>query len=126
MDRAWSNRYKLGIEYERVYLDFDDCLCVQGKLNPNVVKFVIQAMNQGKKVCLLSRHRDGPLADKLKLLRIADLFDEVRQIDADRSKADFVRENSIFIDDSFSERLEVSKKGIPVFAVDAIEALLSD
>jgi ATP-grasp in the biosynthetic pathway with Ter operon len=126
MDRAWSNRYKLGIDYKRVYLDFDDCLCTQGKLNPNIVKFVIQAINQGKKVCLLSRHRDGPLADKLKQLRISDLFDEVHQINADRSKADFVREDSIFIDDSFAERLEVSKKGIPVFSVDAVEALLSN
>jgi hypothetical protein len=126
MDRAWSNRYKLGIDYKHVYVDFDDCLCIQGKLNPNVVKFVVQAVNQGKRVSLLSRHRDGPLGDKLKSLRVADLFDEVLQIDQDRSKADFVREDSIFIDDSFAERLEVSKKGIPVFAVDAVESLLDD
>ncbi len=126
MDRAWSNRYRLGIDYDRVYLDFDDCLCIEGRLNPNVVRFVVQAINRGKRVCLLSRHRDGPLADKLKKLRVADLFDEVHQIGDGQSKADFVGPGSIFIDDSFAERLEVGRKGIPVFAVDAVEALLDE
>jgi predicted ATP-grasp superfamily ATP-dependent carboligase len=127
MDRAWSNRYKLKIDYKQVYIDFDDCLYIDGKVNPNVVKFLIQAINQGKKVCLLSKHREGPLAAKLKELRILDLFDEVRQIGDGCSKAEFVSEDSIFIDDSFTERQDVARKrGIPVFAVDAIEALLTD
>jgi hypothetical protein len=92
----------------------------------NVVKFLIQAINQGKKICLLSRHREGHLAAKLKELRILDLFDEVRQIGDGCSKAEFISEGSIFIDDSFGERQDVARKrGIPVFAVDAIEALLT-
>jgi predicted ATP-grasp superfamily ATP-dependent carboligase len=127
MDRAWSNRYKLKIDYKHVYIDFDDCLCIDGKVNSNAVKFLVQAINHGKKICLLSRHREGPLAAKLKELRILDLFDEVREIGNGCSKAEFVREDSIFIDDSFTERQDVARKrGVPVFAVDAIDSLLTD
>ena len=43
-------------------------------------------------------------------------------------KSDYIkRENSIFIDNYFKERLEVKEKlGIPVFDVDAIECLIDD
>jgi hypothetical protein len=127
MDRAWSNRYRLKIDYKQVYIDFDDCLCINGKVNPTAVKFLIQAINQGKRTCLLSRHCEGPLAARLKELRVLDLFDEVRQIRDDCSKAEFVSGDSIFIDDSFAERQDVARKrGIPVFAVDAIDALLNE
>jgi hypothetical protein len=126
MDRAWSNKYKLRIDYQHVYIDFDDCVCIDGMVNPNAVKFLIQAINQKKRTHLLSRHREGPLLDKLTRLRIRDLFDDVQQIDEGCSKADVVSQDSIFIDDSFAERQAVAKRGIPVFSVDAIEALLTD
>lgn len=126
MDRAWSNRYRLAIDYQHVYIDFDDCVCIGGQVNPTAVKFLVQAINQNKQIHLLSRHREGVLLDRLARLRIRDLFDEVLQIEEGRSKADFVQEDSIFIDDSFAERQAVAQKGIPVFAVDAIEALLTD
>jgi hypothetical protein len=80
MERAWSNRYKLKFDYTRVFIDFDDCLGIDGKVNANAVKFLIRAINSGKEICPLSRHREGPLEAKLKKLRILDLFDEVRQI----------------------------------------------
>ncbi|QDU96818.1 ATP-grasp domain-containing protein [Lignipirellula cremea] len=126
MDRSWSSRYKLNIEYSHVYIDFDDCVCMDGMVNPSVVKFLIQAINQKKQIHLLSRHSQGPLVEELARLRIRDLFDEVRQIGTDCSKADFVKDDSIFIDDSFAERQDVAKKGIPVFSVDAVEALMMD
>ncbi len=126
LDRAWSNRYRLKLQYDHVYLDFDDCLCIDDRLNPLAMRLVIQAVNQGKRVHVLSRHRKGCLKERLKQLRILELFDEVIQIEAAHSKADFVVPNSIFIDDSFAERQAVAEKQIPVFAVDAIESLLED
>ncbi len=124
LDRAWSNRYRVELQYDHVYLDFDDCLVIDGRLNELVMRFVVQARNEGKQLHILSRHQAGPLTEKLRDLRVLDVFDEVLQIDATTCKSKFIRPNSIFIDDSFAERTAVAACNIPVFSVDAVECLL--
>jgi hypothetical protein len=125
MDRALNNRYKIDIEYENVYLDFDDCLVVDGKINTQLISFIYQCVNERKKVFLISRH-SGDLYKKLSELRLDKLFDDVYHITDASSKSKFITStNSIFIDDSFSERKEVQESlGIFVFSIDSVEALL--
>ncbi len=125
IDRALKNVYRHDISYDVVYLDFDDTVFVKNILNPKAIYFIVQSINFGRKVVLISRH-NGDLIYKLKELRIDSLFDEVYHLKDNELKSDFIsNKNSVFIDDSFAERSDVhSKLGIPVFDVDMIDMLI--
>jgi len=103
MDRALCNRYKLDIEYSHVYVDLDDCLIVDGKVNYELVAFLYKAIDEDKHICLITRHR-GDLQATLKQYRLTQLFDEIVHVTDGRPKADFMTaEKAVFIDDSFAE-----------------------
>ncbi|MDH5217052.1 MAG: ATP-grasp domain-containing protein, partial [Gammaproteobacteria bacterium] len=126
IDRALFSRYSSSYEYSNVYIDFDDTIIVNNTVNTTVMKFLYQSKNFGKKVVLLTRHcRD--IHESLRSFSISDLlFDEIFVLTNKENKSDYIdRQNSLFIDDSFSERKEVHDKlKIPVYALDALESLL--
>ena len=127
LDRSLRNRYANTIDFNTVYLDYDDTVIIDNKVNDVAMQFVYQMLNKGKKIILLTKH-DGDLKSHLKLFRIAEnLFDEICHLKMDEMKVDFIKEtNAIFIDNAFAEREAVLKnKGIPVFDVDAIEYFIA-
>ena len=95
------------------------------KLNSELIQLLVQALNKGKEIILLTRHRGG-LVKALHELRLSNFFDRVVHLDGDEPKSNHINKQcSIFIDDSFDERYEVYKnKGIPVFSLDAVSGLL--
>lgn len=126
VDRALISRYSNEINYNSVYLDFDDTLVVENRVNAYLIMFIYQAINKGKKVFLLSKHKDE-IENTLRKYRISkNLFDEIIIIDKNEEKSDYIEnKDSIFIDDSFSERKKVKNNcGIPVFDLDMIESLV--
>jgi hypothetical protein len=125
MDRALHSRFKLGIKFDHVYVDFDDCLLIDGKINTCLIGFLFQCLNEGVQVHLLTRHA-RQIRETLAKHRIERLFDSVIHLRNGERKSSFIKhEGAIFIDDSFSERAEVSSScKIPVFAPDAVESLL--
>jgi hypothetical protein len=126
IDRALFSRFKINYEYERVYIDFDDTLVVGGSVNTEAIRFLYQARNQGKRISLLSRHREN-ITDTLRKFAICEsLFDEINVLRDRQRKSDLIAPGlAIFIDDSFAERKEVfDARHIPVFGLDAIESLL--
>lgn len=125
-DRAFSNKYRLGIEYDTVYIDFDDTITYKDTVNINTIAFVYQCLNQGKKLILLTRH-EMEIYKSLKEYHIDDtIFKEIIHIKDGTNKSNYItEEKAIFIDDSFRERYDVSEKcKIPVFDNDGIEALI--
>lgn len=126
VDRAFYNAYKLNIEYEYVYVDFDDTIIIEDKVNEDIIKFLYQAVNKGKKLILLSKHINDIYKDLIKYKISKELFEEIIIIPKNKEKAMFIEHNnSIFIDDSFTERKKVfCAKKIPVFDVDMIECLI--
>ncbi|MDB6059018.1 MAG: carbamoylphosphate synthase large subunit short form, partial [Verrucomicrobiales bacterium] len=54
VDRALFNRFRLGVEYDTIYLDFDDTLICRGEVNRDVLLLLYQAARQGKKVHLVT------------------------------------------------------------------------
>ena len=124
-DRALESRFIIDLHYEHVYVDYDDCLLVDEKINLQMVTFLHQCINNGIGITLLTRHA-GDLAASLKRHRIGQLFDAVIKIEDRTPKSAFVTvPRAIFIDDSFAERLDVQNRvSIPVFAPDAVESLL--
>lgn len=125
IDRALENRYKHDISYRHVYLDFDDLVVFEDKVNPAVMAFVYQCLNQGKKVHLLTRHA-GDLHAALGRYHLDGVFDDVVWIQDGSPKADHITESeAIFIDDSFAERLAVHKgRSIPTFDGHMLESLM--
>lgn len=124
MDRALCNRYAHDIRFQSLYIDLDDTLVCDGKVNLEVMKLIFKSLNEKKHVSLITRHREN-LENTLRKFRIAELFDEIIHIQKNEKKSDFiVRSDAIFVDDSFSERQEVAlKHGIPTFDSSMIEAL---
>lgn len=125
IDRALTSCFKIDYDYRHLYIDLDDCLICDGKVNFAAVALLFKCINRGVQVHLLTRHA-GSLDATLKQHRLAGLFDSVVRLGNGERKSDFIEHtNAIFIDDSFAERREVAESlGIPVFAVDAIECLL--
>lgn len=127
LDRALGNKYRIDLSYDKVYLDYDDTLIVDGKVNLQMIQFLYQCINQGKKLFLLTKH-DGDLETELQRYRIAGIFDQVYHISRSEQKTDYIdAQDAIFIDDSYNERRMVHEaKKIPVFDTHMIECLLEE
>jgi len=127
VDRALFNRFQLGLDYDTIYLDFDDTLICRGEVNRYVLLLLYQAAQQGKTVHLLTRH-DGDIHQSLAQAKIhPGLFKSIQKLDWQKEKFQLMRsgEKAIFIDNSFVERRKVkSQSGMPVFDVDAVPSLL--
>ena len=126
MDRALDNVYKINVNYDTVYVDYDDCLILDKRnVNTELVKFLYSALNNKKKIILITKHI-GDLEGELNSFRLSGLFDEVIHIEPNEEKVDYIKFlNSIFIDDSFMERKKVKEKfNINVFSPDMVCTLV--
>lgn len=125
IDRSLCSKYKTNIKYKNVYIDLDDTLIIKNKINTSVIKYIYQCKNEGKKIYLITKHKYN-LKKTLKKYMIPDIiFNKIIHLKMNENKYSFIQNNSIFIDDSFSERQEVYKQiKIPVFSLDTIEILL--
>lgn len=124
LDRSLSNRYKILLDFKTIYVDYDDCIVLNGSINSEIIAFLYEQINCQKKIILITKHQ-GDLKQSLQKFRIESLFDEIIHLSKEDSKADFIScLEAIFIDDSHRERANVkSKLGMAVFAPDMIESL---
>lgn len=124
LDRALCNRYRYCIDFNTAYIDLDDTLLLRGRVNLQVMKFIYHCINQGKVVKLITRHRSD-LNKTLRKHRLLNLFDDIVHISNDIPKSSLITSrDAIFIDDSFSERMDVAQRcGIPTFDASMLEVL---
>ena len=125
MDRALGASFRLPVAYRAAYIDLDDTLIMDGAVNTDVVKFVFQCRNRGVRTTLLTRRRDDVDA-VLARHRLNGIFDAIVRVDGGRAKSSYMAEGpAVFIDDSFSERAEASRRlGVPAFDPASLDALL--
>lgn len=126
--RVTKNKFKYGLEYDTVYVDYDDTLIVNGKVNIVLMSFIYQCKNNGKKVKLITKH-GSKLHFSLNYYSICPtLFDELIVLKMEDKKSDYINSHkAIFIDNWFVERKEVRlAKDIPVFDVDTVESLIKN
>lgn len=125
IDRALANTFKLDINYDTIYVDFDDCLVTNGVVNYKIVAFLYKSFNQGKKIILLTKHAKN-IKSSLREVKLFEIFDKIIHIKQTDEKYKYIDDcKSIFIDDSFAERKLVNQiLGIPVFAPDMIDSLI--
>lgn len=128
LDRYLKAEYKINYRYKNVYVDFDDTLIVNNKVNTDLMKFIYQCINKKINVFLITKHIND-IKESLKKYKISkDIFNEIFLLKDEEKKSLYIdKDESIFIDNYFLEREEVLKSlNIPVFNVDAIEALISE
>ena len=129
IDRALVNRYKHNLNFDKIYVDLDDTLIIENKINPQLMQFLYESLNKGCKINLVTKTaREGGVRAILKQYRLESFFDKIIVLPPTAAKADFIEpEGSIFIDDSFSERKAVFERhGIPTFDCDMIELLIDE
>ena len=122
IDRAFGVDVKIDFDFDQVYVDFDDCLIIDNKVNTGLVAKLFEFFNEGKKIHLITRHKKD-IVSSLKFFRLYFLFDTITHItDENDSKSNYILgDKSIFIDDSYAERKEVfALHRIPVFSPDMI------
>lgn len=124
LDRALYNRYKHKINYSVLYIDLDDTIILNNKINIKAISLIFKLINDNKKIILITRHQ-GDLINTLTQYKITNLFDEIIHITNNDKKSCYIKESSaIFVDDSFSERKDVFDKcKIPTFDCSMIEIL---
>jgi predicted ATP-grasp superfamily ATP-dependent carboligase len=126
LDRTLKSSYKSDLQYECIYIDFDDTITKNGNVNPALMSFIYKALNLNKKIYLLTKHKSN-IKETLKKLKIHhEIFEEIIVLKIDQKKSEFIKDidKSIFIDNSFKERKDVFEiHGIPVFDVDSIDVL---
>jgi carbamoyl-phosphate synthase large subunit len=124
LDRALVNRYQHSIRFSTLYIDLDDTLILNERVNVEAVRLIFQCINQGKKIKLITRHSEN-LSGTLIKHRLNGIFDEVIHLQNKELKSAYVKEvDAIFIDDSFLERQDVYNVcGIPTFDCSMIELL---
>lgn len=127
LDRALYNKFNNDIKYSHVYLDYDDTLIIDSKVNIQIIAFLYQCINEGIPITLITKHQDD-LKEKLKSQRLTSLFDKIIHIKPEDEKYRYIKEkDSIFIDDSYGERVKVKNTlGINVFDGHMIECLLKE
>ncbi len=125
--RALVPIYKHNINYDNLYIDFDDTLLLDEKIiNPELMKLVFQAKNEEKKVYLISKNKKFNLAKILHKFGITNIFDEIIHIHDNEKKIDYMKMNSLLVDDSFAERKEAKLAGHYVFSLDDFNILMKD
>jgi len=127
VDRALFNRYKSSLKYDSIYIDFDDTITKNNKVNPFVMQFIYHAINSNKKIYLITKHIHDINKTLIKLKINSSLFDNIILLKPDdqKYKAIDLVNNPIFIDNAYAERYEVKKHlNIPVFDIDAINTLI--
>lgn len=125
MDRALSSKFKISYNYDKIYLDLDDTLIFEDKVNYKLLSFLYKSINDGKKIVLITRHKNNIL-DTLNKFKIGFIFDEIIHLKEDEYKSKYIKseEKAIFIDDSHRERKDVYDiVNIPVFDVNMIDIL---
>ena len=128
LSRSLQNAYKLDYAVKRVYLDFDDTLIIDDKVNVQAMTFIYQCRNKSVPVVLLTKHRYN-IYESLSCHSIdARLFDEIITLREDEEKHCCIdEEGAIFVDNHFADRAKVAReKRIPVFDVDGIDGLMHE
>ena len=127
-DRALVNRYQTDLEYSTVFVDLDDTLVLDGRVNVDVVRFLYQARNQGKRIVVITRHAGDPLETLRACPARRDCPTRSCTWTARRPRRrPSTAADAILIDDSFGERKDVAERlGIPTFDTNMIEVLIDD
>lgn len=126
VERYLTSKLALELQYSDIYIDLDETILISGKINPWAVAFLTQERNKGNSIHLITKSLTQNLTDLLEIHGLSHLFTSVSHLKLSEDKADFIfSQKSIFIDDSYRERINIQKMhGIPCFGPDVFQLLV--
>ena len=108
MAKVYHNYIATDFSFSDIYVDLDDTILVDSKVNVDVLSMLYECRNRGKLVHLITRHSKN-ISETLRAFAIsAELFDSITKVSSGSvSKSTFFPTDRkiVFMDDSFSERL---------------------
>lgn len=112
--KTFTNLYRHNLDYKNIYCDLDDTLIIKNKVNTDLIKFLYNCLNNDKKIILITRNENP--SQILEKYRLSGIFDNIIKLSKDKKdgvyitqKSTYIEENSLFIDDSYEERISVPK-----------------
>lgn len=127
-DRALSNCYKIDLDFDELYIDYDDTIIVHDKVNIWALALIYKCLNRNIPVYLVTKHKND-IYQSLRERQIGtEIFRQIIHLGEGEKKIDYIHpgEKALYIDDSFAERAAVKKHfGIKVMGVDNLEVLLN-
>ena len=113
-------RYKL--DFRNVYFDLDETLVWNNKPLKQLINLLIVLHNFKHPIILITRHKFNIL-DTLKKIGIDEsFFDKIIKVNLNQKKSSFIKDNSLFFDNEFPERLDVHLNcNIPALDLDQID-----
>src|SRR5581483_6795453 len=99
-------------------------LIINGILNWKLAGWLLKKKQDGHEVNLITRSQAFNKS-RLEILGIDRLFDNCFKVKQGEKKSKYVIHNSIAIDDSYSERLDLSSVCRAVFGIDQMELLFT-
>ena len=125
--KCYENRFKISINYNTVYVDLDDTIIIKNKVNTKLLQYLYHAKNLKKDLILITRNKNPQQCLEHYYISI-NLFNKIIIVEKDEKKSTYINViDSIFIDDSYQERMDVSSiNNINVFNCDMIECLFDE
>jgi len=111
--KMFKNIYRKQYTYDTIYCDLDDTLIINGKVNVDLVAFLFTALNNNKRIHLITRNDDPESVVKRYKLNIFDSIIKLSKMKDNfgnyiDKKSSYIKSNSsIFIDDSYVEKIDV-------------------
>ena len=103
LERTLAPVFSHRMEFNALYIDYDDTLILNGAVNSQLVKIAFQFLNSNKPVVLVTRH-NGDILSSLRKHRLDALFDKVIHLQSGESKRSAIEHTNVaFVDDSFRE-----------------------
>jgi predicted ATP-grasp superfamily ATP-dependent carboligase len=125
IDRSLGASYRTNIVFDDVYVDFEDTLIVNGKINSKLMAFLYESLNNKKNIYLFAKSLNL-VKEQLRHHKIdRDIFDGIFDYDNIICQNEVLNKKSIIISDSYSNLLALNKiLSFPFFKTDTIECLL--
>lgn len=124
-----NGKFNINIDYKKVYIDFDDTILCDNKINTDAIKFIYQCINERKEVNILTRNKSMSREYLIKYKLDPNIFEYIHIAEDGEGKSKYITwyGSPIFIDNDFNERLEVlTNAKIPVFDVNVIPMLIKE
>ena len=128
--KMFKNIYRKQFDYDTIYCDLDDTLIINDKVNIELIAFLYKSCNNNKSLHLITRNTDPESVLKKHKIHIFDSIFKISNMkDEDGNyidkKSSYIKtESSIFIDDSYVEKLDVSSVcNIHCFSPSEVELL---
>ena len=120
-----NNHIRYKFDFRFVYFDLDETLVWNNKPLKQLINLLIAFHNFKHPIILITRHKFN-ISDTLQKIGIdKSFFEKIIKVNINQKKSSFIKDNSLFFDNEFPERLDVHLNcDIPALDLDQIDFIV--